>query len=249
MVENNNQKLPLVSVVIPAWNSETTIRGTLDSLFNQTNADFEVIVVDDGSTDKTAELVRTYGKGVRLISQENQGSNPARNRGWREAQGRYLFFLDSDVALRADCFEKLLAALDAHPEASYAYASFRFGKKLFRLWPFDPERLRRMPFIHTGAMIRAEDFPGFDESIKRLQDWDVFLTMLERGKSGVWVSEVLFSVALREQGISAWVPRWLYWIPWRFLGWKPKRVEKYEQAVRVIQQKHGLVLKKEKPFR
>lgn len=232
--------MPQISVIIPTWNSERTIGACLDSLFAQTVQDFEVIVVNDGSTDRTADVLAPYHSRIISINQENRGSNAARNRGLREAHGEYLLFLDSDITMRPDMLLKLLRALEMHPEASYAYSSFLYGRKLFRLWPFEATRLRRMPYIHTAAFVRAKDFSGFDEGVRRLQDWDVWLTLLEQDKIGVRVPEVLFTVEPRRDGISQWVPRWFYWIPWRLIGWKPRRVRAYEEAVRVIREKHKL---------
>ncbi len=231
--------MPKISVIIPAWNSEKTITQCLDSLFAQTMQDLEVIVVNDGSTDRTREVLAPYESRLTIIDQGNRGSNPARNRGWQEARGEFLLFLDSDIILRPDMLEKLLGALEMHPQASYAYSSFRYGTKLFRLWPFDEQRLQRMPYIHTAALVRARDFSGFDESVQRLQDWDVWLTLLEQGKRGVWVPEVLFAVTPRPDGISQWVPRWFFWIPWQVIGWKPGRVRRYDEAVQVISAKHN----------
>lgn len=231
---------PKLSVIIPAWNSEDTIAPCLDSVFAQTMTDVEVIVVDDGSTDRTIERCAPFRDRITLISEVHRGSNGARNRGWRDARGEYLLFLDSDLILRPDAFTLLLLALVAQRGASYAYCSFRHGFKLFRLWPFDPARLRRMPCIPTFSVVRAADFSGFDESIGRLQDWDVWLTMLERGKIGVWVPEVLMTMKRRKQGISQWVPRWVYWIPWEKLPWQPTRVRKYFEAVDIIKKKHHL---------
>ncbi|MBI4133369.1 glycosyltransferase family 2 protein [Candidatus Uhrbacteria bacterium] len=232
--------MPRISVIIPAWNSEQTIARCLDSLFAQTTQDFEVIVVNDGSTDRTRDGLASYASRITIIDQENRGSNPARNRGRQASHGQFLLFLDSDIILRSDMLESLARTLEAHPEASYAYSSFRYGKKLFRLWPFDAQRLQKMPYIHTAALVRAHDFPGFDESVRRLQDWDVWLTMLRQGKRGVWVPEVLFEVTPRPDGISQWVPRWFFWIPWRLIGWKPARVRRYDEAVGLINAKHNL---------
>ena len=88
--------MPFFSVVIPAYNREHLIERTLASVFAQNRPDLEVIVVDDGSTDDTREVVRRYGDRVTLLTQENQGPGAARNAGIREAQGEYVAFLDSD---------------------------------------------------------------------------------------------------------------------------------------------------------
>lgn len=99
----------LVSVVIPAYNAETFIQQTIRSVLVQTHADLEVIVVDDGSTDATASIVRSLQDArVRLISQSNGGVSSARNKGIEAAQGAYIAFLDADDALEpTDLAEKV----------------------------------------------------------------------------------------------------------------------------------------------
>lgn len=87
---------PLFSVVIPTYNRAAFVGETLASVFAQTFADFEIIVVDDGSTDGTAEFIRGLNAAIRLICTANGGPGAARNRGVREARGRYVAFLDSD---------------------------------------------------------------------------------------------------------------------------------------------------------
>lgn len=229
-----------ISIVIPAFQHGKELPRCLDSIFRQTRRDLEVIVVNDGSTDDTLERLEPYAGRIRLISQENRGGNAARNRGAREASGRFILFCDADVIMRRDMLAKMLAALDAHPEAAYAYSSFRYGWKLFRLWPFDAERLRRANYIHTTSLIRRDRFPGFDETVRRLQDWDLWLTMLERGDKGVFIPETLFRCLPHRGGISSWVPRVFYRIPWDRIGWRSLTVEKYRQAEAVIRKKHGI---------
>jgi len=97
-----------------------------------------------------------------------------------------------------------------------------------------------MPYITTTSLIRAKDFPGFDESLKKFQDWDLWLTMLEQGKIGVWIPEVLFSAKPRKAGISTWLPSFIHKIPWPIFGWMPREVENYQKAKRVIEEKHNL---------
>ncbi|MFA6422553.1 MAG: hypothetical protein WCV92_04085, partial [Candidatus Buchananbacteria bacterium] len=125
--------------------------------------------------------------------------------------------------------------LNENPESSYAYSSFIWGWKKFKLWAFDPERLRQMPYIHTSALIRREHFPRFDLSLKKFQDWDLWLTMLEQGHEGVWVDEVLFRV-MASGTMSSWLPSFVYKLP--FL--KTKSKDKYEKAMEIIKEKHKL---------
>ncbi|HUI45130.1 MAG TPA: glycosyltransferase family A protein [Nitrospirota bacterium] len=111
------------SVVIPLYNKARFIRRALDSVLKQTVEDYEVIVVDDGSTDDGPELVAQYGNGcIRLIRQENRGESAARNRGIAEAQGEFTAFLDADDAWKPHYLHTIKKLIDKHPEAG-AYAT------------------------------------------------------------------------------------------------------------------------------
>jgi glycosyltransferase involved in cell wall biosynthesis len=101
---------PLVSILITAYNAENTIAYTLESVIAQTWQRKEIIVVDDGSTDRTAEVVRQF-KDVTLVSTENQGLSAAQNHAFRFSQGDYIQYLDADDLLARDKIERQLAAL------------------------------------------------------------------------------------------------------------------------------------------
>ena len=87
--------LPL-SIIIPAYNAAKYIRSTIDCALAQSLSENEVIVVDDGSTDDTIDILESYGDEIRVIRQENRGVSAARNRGIGEARGQWLAFLDAD---------------------------------------------------------------------------------------------------------------------------------------------------------
>ena len=232
-----------ISIIIPSYQHADTLLACLKSVFGQTRKPDEVIVVDDGSTDDTQAVLAPFREqGVTVIAQENRGSNPARNVGFKASSGDWVMFCDADVVMRPDMLEKLSAALDEHADASYAYSGFQFAWKQMPSYPFDASRLRQMNYIHTTALIRREHFPGFDESVRRFQDWDVWLTMLEAGHMGVHVPEKLFFVIdmSGRRGISQWFPSILLRIPWERLGWTPSPVRKYLEAKAVIMKKHGL---------
>ncbi|MEK7459115.1 MAG: glycosyltransferase family A protein [Patescibacteria group bacterium] len=233
---------PKISVVIPTYQHARTLPACLDSVFAQDYGNIEVIVVDDGSTDNTAEVLSVYADRVKIITQENQGSNPARNAGLAVAVGELVIFVDADVIMQPTMLTKLADALNAHRDASYAYCGFRFGWKHFRGVPWNADKLRRMNFVHTSALVRRADFPEFDPSIRRFQDWDVWLTMLEAGKHGVLVPETLFRCIVDGPSRigTAWLPSFVYNLPWKWLPWKPARVAKYEAAREVIRNKHNL---------
>lgn len=232
----------MISIILPVHNRAKIFIDTLKSLAAQTFSDYEVIIVNDGSTDGVDRVFVAYYQELKsrnrylFINQANQGAPAARNRGLREARGQYLLFCDDDAILAPTALAVMRQTLDNNPGASYAYSSFKWGKKLFKAGDFDSGKLKREPYIHTMALIRREDFPasGWDEKIRKFQDWDLWLTMLEQGKTGVCVPEVLFTV--RPGGtMSAWLPR----VAYKLLPWLPT-VKKYQQAMKIIKEKHGL---------
>lgn len=230
-----------VSIIIPTFEHAKSLPGCLASIYAQTYPSIEIIVVDDGSTDNTQEVLSNY-RDVRVVTQENKGANPARNAGAEHATGEHLFFCDADLILRADAIEKFVSALEENPDADFAYSAFRFGFKRFRGVPFNAERLKNMNYIHTSSLIRRAKFPGFDPAIRRLQDWDLWLTMIERGSRGVLVDEYLFRVRIDGNSRigSRWLPKWVFWLPWKRLPVMPSLVRRYLSAKEEIQKKHAL---------
>lgn len=235
----------MISVIIPVYEMARKITATLESLIGQSIAsELEVIVVNDGSTDNIEEVFQKFlvayphlTQSFKFINQTNKGAPAARNRGLVEATGDYLFFCDADAMLVPTALEKLRTCLLAHPEVSYAYPSFMWGGKLFKIGEFSSERLRSGPMIHTMALIRrgAMTEKGWDESIRKLQDWDLWLTLLDEGKAGIWVDEVLFTITPGGH-YSDWLPSFAY----KLLPFLPA-VKKYKTALAIVKTKHGLV--------
>lgn len=232
----------MISIIIPVYNQAQKLIKTLQSIARQTYTDYEVIIVDDGSRDKVDLVFAAYFKKINtenkylFLTQNNQGAPAARNRGEKEARGEYLFFCDADAVLKPDALELMLKALTSNLQASYAYPSFNWGSKLFKVGDFNPDKLKQGPYIHTMALIKRSDFPagGWDINIKKLQDWDLWLTMLDQGRVGVWVPKVLFTVAPGGT-ISSWLPSFAYkYLP--FLS----QVKKYNNAIKIVKSKHGL---------
>lgn len=232
-------KKHMISIIIPVYNQAEKLKSCLHSIIGQTYINYEIIVVNDGSTDNFTEIIGPYQKELGLkmevINQENRGAAAARNRGARKAKGEFIIFCDADIIMLTHGMLRIMReALRANPQASYVYSSFKWGWKTFKSYPFSPELLKKRPYIHTTSLIKREHFPGFDENVKRLQDWDLWLSMLNKGYNGAWINRVLFKV--RSGGtMSSWLPSFSYtWLP--FL---PK-VKKYKAAVEIIRQKHRL---------
>ena len=113
--------MPKVSVVIPVYNGARTIGRALKSVFAQTFRDFEIIVVNDGSTDDTASVLAGYGDRIQVVSQSNRGVSAARNAGLRVSVGEYLVFLDDDDEWMPEMLARCTAVLDQDPDCVLAY--------------------------------------------------------------------------------------------------------------------------------
>ncbi|NBD37252.1 MAG: glycosyltransferase [Verrucomicrobia bacterium] len=142
-----------VSVIIPAYNRANLIGETLESLLRQTLPALEILVVDDGSTDRTASVARSFGSPVRVIAQENAGPGAARNHGLREAKGTFLHFFDSDdIALPNK--QEVQSAILAKTGADIAYGPWTKG--FFEGREFFPEnQVYQQTGLPKGDLVRA----------------------------------------------------------------------------------------------
>src|SRR2546427_10997567 len=112
---------PSVSVVIPVYNGEQFLADAIQSVLDQTYQNFEVIVVDDGSTDGSAAVAKRFGEAIRYVHKANGGVSKARNTGIAAARGTYLAFLDQDDLWLPDKLAAQVAYLDSHPEIGAVY--------------------------------------------------------------------------------------------------------------------------------
>lgn len=228
--------LPLVSIVIPVFNRQEIFAQSLASALAQDYPYLEIIVVDDGS--EPAIIVPDLPR-VKLIRQTNQGAPAARNHGVAGAYGDLVIFWDADVLAPKNFISKLFEGLEMNPGASYAYSDVYFGWKKMIAGEFDSERLSQGNYIHTAALIRKADFPEFDETLTKFQDWDLWLTMLNQGKTGVYVPNLAYKI-VGGGTMSTWLPRIAYKAPFKYLPGIYQRVKRYEQAKQRVLQKHQL---------
>lgn len=160
--------MPLVSVIIPAYNAEDYISQCLSSVLSQTLSDIEVIVVDDGSTDRTASIVEelTHRDGrIRLIRQENQCAGVARNKGMEAAEGKYLYFLDADDWIELDSLEKLCSSAESLGSDIVVARSEGFDNQTGETWLID-YALNGVPF---DTLIRPSFYA--DRLFQRFMGW------------------------------------------------------------------------------
>jgi glycosyltransferase involved in cell wall biosynthesis len=183
---------PLVTALITTYNSERTISEAIESCLAQTFRGFEIVVVDDGSTDGTRAVVESYGASVRYIHQPNSGSASARNVGLRAATGKYVAFLDGDDVALPDRFSIQVSALESHPRAGCAYGNFylmdahgrsvrlRGGTSRYRSGTVTRELAVRNFVAFSTIMARRDLLLGigmFDESIRSSEDWDMLVRL------------------------------------------------------------------------
>ncbi|MFA6512128.1 MAG: glycosyltransferase family A protein [Patescibacteria group bacterium] len=200
-----------ITLIIPAKNAAESIDGCLKSIALQTRTAERIILVDDYSTDKTVALVEVWKDRLPLTiirnpkpeSADSRGASIARNVGASGIHDGYLFFCDADTILEPDTLERLSNALDMHPYMSFAYGPFIFGDRFFHVPRFSLRLLEIQNYIPTMALLRARDFTGFDESLPRFQDWEIWLRLARAGKQGIRVKGSLYSTPIREHSISA----------------------------------------------
>jgi len=194
--------IPSVTVVIPTYNAAGFIEETLRSVLGQTFGDFEVIVIDDGSTDETCSIASAMGAKVRVLKQKRAGVCVARNRGLHEARGRYICFLDHDDVWHREKLSRQLEAFDRDPDLALIHThmlrwhedtagGYPPSQTLFEEHPsteLDADQsgwayhhLLVDSFILTStAMMRVDavrEVGAFDPALPYSEDWDLWLRL------------------------------------------------------------------------
>ena len=190
---------PDITVVIPV-RAGGDPRKTLISLEHQTYRHFHTIVVND---------------------HDGKGAPWARNQGLKIATTEFVLFSDDDVDWTPWALDNMRTALLKNPDAAYSYGAFRTNGRLTTDLSFNPVRLLKQNFISTMSLIRWKYCPAWDESLQRLQDCDLWLSMLEQGHVGVSCGCVLFDTKKSANGIT-------------------NGTISYQTAEAIVRKKHGI---------
>jgi len=181
---------PLVSIIIPVYNMEMYIEETLISVIGIDYPTIEIIIVDDGSTDKTAEICLRYSsefKNIRYYYQQNAGPAKARNYGISGAKGEFIFPVDGDNKIAPDFLKKAIDVLLSDNDVKVVAPSGEFFGERTGTWnlpAFSLQLLARKNMMDTCAVFRKSDWEktgGYCEEIIAREDWEFWISMLKRG--------------------------------------------------------------------
>jgi glycosyltransferase involved in cell wall biosynthesis len=229
--------MPRVDVIIPVYNSAATVAESIKSALGQTFTDFDIVAVDDGSTDASAEVLSRCGVRIKVLTQPNRGLSAARNAGVHLGRGEYVAFLDADDIWEPEMLERTVAALDRLPSSVLAYTDVTIvdssgrslnatlvGNSLGRAPQLDDLFVSLWPIMPSAVVMRRSVFDaigGFSEAFRGLGYEDVFMWM-----------------RARELGEFAYLPEPL--VRWRFSAFPHplKRARKERDAAKVFE---GLV--------
>ena len=193
----------MISVVIPLYNKESCIRKTIDSILSQSFGDFEIVIVDDGSSDGSAKIVSSIPDDrIRLITKVNGGPSSARNRGIEEAKGDYVAFIDADDIWSPDYLKEMVDLMADFPDAviwGFNYSMIQDGQvknsTVEEYRGYVSERWDYFPFFFSSSSTCCRrstliELGGFDERMVYGEDIDMWFRLLLRGK-GVLDTRVL----------------------------------------------------------
>jgi glycosyltransferase involved in cell wall biosynthesis len=190
---------PLVSVIVPCFNQAHFLRQAVDSAIAQSYPNVEVVVIDDGSTDGTWDVARSYGDRVKLVQQQNSGLPAARNAGIAAASGEFIVLLDSDDVLLPECIESRMRVMQSDPEIGIVAGYYREIDEQGNLIDRVPEvrRISSLPHFYQtvkrnwGPPVswtirrRALELCGpFDPFLRSCEDWDLLIRISRKFKIG-----------------------------------------------------------------
>jgi glycosyltransferase involved in cell wall biosynthesis len=207
---------PLVSVIMSVYNGERFLRESIDSILNQTYKNFEFIIINDGSTDRTSEILNSYyDERIKVINQSNQGLTKSLNKGIKLSKGTFLARQDADDISLPERLKEQVEFLESHPEIALVGTFAMFidilGKdvKMCREVPTDSDTIKRdllesNCFYHGSVMLRKSIIDAdliYDESLQFYQDYDLWLRISEKFNVSN-IPKILYKVRRHPKGVS-----------------------------------------------
>ena len=203
-------RTPLVTIAIPCYNHGRYLSAAVNSALGQTHPEVEIVVVDDGSTDETPQVVADFGDAVRSFRQDNAGPAATYNFAASVAKGEYISFLDADDELHPLYVQELLGAFcdrQGDDSLGFVYCQMQlFGREQQMTWypEFDPVALGYGNYVNSAALLRSGVLldASFDPTLEGSEDWDFFLTLADHGWTGQLVDLPLLRYRTHNDGRS-----------------------------------------------
>lgn len=197
-----------VGAIILSYNKAWIFNTFLGTLVGQTRQPDKIVIVDDGSTDGTKNLLDHYSDRYHIVHTTRWGQSAARNLGLDLLETDFVIFLDGDLLLQSNMLARMELELEEHPEASLVYSHYDrtgavSGKVTARPW--DLNTLKGGNYVSPMALCRRADLPSpcFDPELERYEDWDLWLRMGKNGKQGRLIDETLFTACYQEGDLSS----------------------------------------------
>jgi glycosyltransferase involved in cell wall biosynthesis len=242
---------PLISVVIPCYNQAHYLGEAIESVLAQTDPHYEIIVVDDGSTDTTSEVASRY-PDVRCVRQSNAGLSAARNAGLKASRGQFLVFLDADDRLLADALQSGLNCFQGDPECVFVSGHYRhinadgsarmqFPQRQLEVGPYQTLLQRNYIGMHATVMYRRQIFEivgGFATSLQSCEDYDMYLRIV-RNHSVRRHDRIVAEYRSHDASMSMDAARMLRGVmatlaaQWRYINGDPAHVRAYRTGIRI----------------
>lgn len=207
----------LISIIMPTFNRGYIIDDAIQSVFNQTISNWELIIIDDASTDNTQDIIGSYNDSriVYIKNEKNRGANYSRNRGCQLARGNFLAFLDSDNVWANNKLEKQLVALrNSRDNIAFTFCKIMIVDEKKSIVPdreFDINQLekiirKRNVIDMNSVLLKKEVFnivDGFDDDMLRMQDWDIFFRIIVVYQyTAIYMPEILGTNVMQPNSIS-----------------------------------------------